>query len=82
MSKSSLKSFVEDVSKELKNSNYYDVYDEGLEKTPIIKGKQCLYIVDWKTKSIKFSKGVQDMLGYADEDFNLNLVIIIFTQKT
>jgi len=46
---------------------------EHLKSFPIMRGKQCLYIMDWTNLKISFIKGVEEMLGYALKEFNANV---------
>jgi DNA-binding CsgD family transcriptional regulator len=74
----SFSEFNRDISERLSNYDVAHVCFEGIINTPLIKGKQCLYIMDWKTSTITFSKGVMDMLGYTNEEFTMDLVLNYF----
>ena len=42
-----------------------------LEKTHLIPSKQCLYVLDGLHAEVLFSLGIQAMLGYTEEEFNM-----------
>ncbi len=70
------KSFTEfgkKISKNFKNKSISHKKDAGiLDCIPLIEGKQCMYIIDWTTYSIKYSRGIETMLGYSKEEFNVD----------
>lgn len=74
----SFSDFNKRISAKLKDYKVEKVCFKGIKNTPLIKGKQCLYIVDWKTSTIKYSKGVKEMLGYSKDEFTLDLVLNYF----
>ena len=56
------------------NSNTFD----DLKEFPLMKGKQCLYVADWRSSLISFSRGVKEMLGYTKNEFDINLLTNFF----
>ena len=42
---------------------------KDIKDFPVIKGKQCLYVMNWGISKITFAKGVEDMTGYSVDDF-------------
>ena len=47
---------------------------EDILNFPLIKGKQCLYVLDWRASKITFSKGVEEFLGYTKNEMNPELI--------
>ena len=70
--------FKYDVAAKLKNENYHNRSYHDLINFPILHGKQCLYVMDWKQSKITYSRGVKEMLGYDEEEFTMNLALNYF----
>lgn len=70
--------FCEDIAKRLDctHPNRKDFND--LRNFPLIPGKQCLYVADWKDSKITFQKGVKEMLGYNEGEFDMQLALNYF----
>jgi len=66
------------ISAKLKGSDVNVVQNFDVKRMPLIKGKQCLYILDWKQSKIKFSRGVEEMLGYEADEFTMDLALSFF----
>jgi DNA-binding CsgD family transcriptional regulator len=66
------------IANKLQNFHAKDVCFEGIKNFPLIEGKQCLYIIDWKASKILYYDGVKEMLGYDDAEFNLDLILNYF----
>ncbi len=41
-------------------------------------GKECIYVMDWKLSKITYQRGVEEMLGYSPEEFDMNLALNYF----
>lgn len=46
---------------------------DGLESFPL-NSNQCLYVHDFKKMEITYKRGITEMLGYSDADFNSDLI--------
>ena len=69
----SISEFSRDISYELKNKVISDKKDFGiLDCIPIIKGKQCIYVMDWPQYKITYGRGVASMLGYDHAEFDMD----------
>jgi DNA-binding CsgD family transcriptional regulator len=67
--------YINHIATKLETIKAKEICFPGIEHMPLIEGKQCLYIVDWKQSRIIFSKGVKEMLGYDEAEFDLDLVL-------
>ncbi|MBC3758181.1 PAS domain-containing protein [Hyunsoonleella sp. SJ7] len=67
--------FIADVSDELQGVKSRKLCFEGIKNIPLIKGKQCLYVMDWQTLKMTYLRGVEEMLGYTEKDFVFDLVL-------
>ncbi|WP_299441572.1 LuxR C-terminal-related transcriptional regulator [uncultured Aquimarina sp.] len=45
---------------------------------PLIRGKQCLYIMDWKQSKLTYTRHIEDMLGYTEEEFSMDIALNYF----
>ncbi len=50
----------------------------NLKEFPLMKGKQCVYVMDWFNSEVPFSRGVQEMLGYEPNEFKPALLTNFF----
>ena len=61
--------------------NLSDKYIDTLKNTrildyfPIIDQKQALYLIDWTKYEISYTKGIKNLLGYDEDEFDLDSVI-------
>lgn len=44
----------------------------NVKNIPLIKNKQCLYVIDWKKSELSYHRGVKNMLGYSKADFKID----------
>lgn len=51
---------------------------ENLKDFPLMKGKQCLYVMDWYNSDVTYSRGVEEMLGYKPNEFRPDLLTSFF----
>ena len=63
------------IAKDFRGLNYKNTSFKKLKKFPFIKGKQCLYVLDWKLSKVTFSHGIYDMLGYDADEFTKEVVL-------
>lgn len=69
----SISEFSRDISYDLKSKVISDKKDLGiLDCIPIIKGKQCIYVMDWPKYKITYARGVESMLGYEPSEFDMD----------
>jgi len=62
------------VSKKLKNKILTHKKDYGiLDCIPLIKGKQCMYIIDWTSYKMTYIRGLEYMLGYETDEFDIDM---------
>ncbi|RUA12100.1 MAG: hypothetical protein DSY82_02100 [Flavobacteriia bacterium] len=69
----SINEFGKKVSRKLKkkvisNKRDFDI----LDCIPLIRGKQCMYIVDWTQYKMTYIRGLENMLGYDKEEFDID----------
>lgn len=70
--------YSKEISFKLRNSRFQKGNFTELKSFPLIPGKQCLYVMDWKHRKLTFARGVKEMLGYADEEFSMDLALNYF----
>ncbi len=70
----SINEFGKNVSRKLENKVINNKRDHSvLDCIPLIKGKQCMYIVDWTQYKMTYVRGLESMLGYDKEEFDIDL---------
>ncbi|MBK6522387.1 MAG: PAS domain-containing protein [Sphingobacteriaceae bacterium] len=70
--------------------NYFNSLEQKLAKREVVSRSiedivnfpstfgQCMYVMNFKTKSLTFQKGVKEMLGYDEHEFTFDLVTNYF----
>lgn len=69
--------FSKEIAKNLSSQNHKKRDFDDITAFPLIKGKQCLYVMDWRASKITFSKGVEEFLGYTDNELDPQLIFNI-----
>jgi len=70
----SINEFGKKVSRKLEKKIISNKRDHSiLDCIPLIHGKQCMYIIDWTQYKITYHRGVEAMLGYSIEEFDIDL---------
>lgn len=63
--------FAKVVAQKLRHSKVKQRGFEMLDGFPLFKGKQCIYVLNWKQSKVTYLKSVQLLLGYKNDDFNM-----------
>lgn len=70
----SISEFSRDISLKLKDKAFSEKKDLGiLDCIPIIKRKQCIYIMDWTQYKLTYVRGIASMLGYNEKEFDMDM---------
>jgi DNA-binding CsgD family transcriptional regulator len=77
MKKESLNDYLNSVTKKLSGRKVISRSFSDINEFPLTKG-QCLYILDFKKKTVAFQKRVTELLGYSPEEFNFELPMNFF----
>lgn len=67
--------FSKNISRQLRGNKYKIIGFQNIKNFPLIRGKQCLYVINWKDMKLTFTKGIKEMLGYEDEELNMKLLL-------
>jgi len=72
----SISEFSKDISKQLQsktvsNKKILNV----LDCIPLINKKQCMYIMDWPKYQLTYTKGIEAMLGYNSNEFDMDMAL-------
>lgn len=70
--------FSEYIADHLDGVSYTKRGNSDIRNFPVIKGKQCLYVMNWKKSKITYADGIKEMLGYEDSDFTMDLALNYF----
>ncbi|MBL7918077.1 MAG: PAS domain-containing protein, partial [Bacteroidia bacterium] len=76
MSNKEINSFFNSLGSKLKNRVYTPKSIDSVKDFPLPIG-QCFYILDFKRNKLVFQKGVKEMLGYSESEFDVKKVIDI-----
>lgn len=77
MAKETINQYLQSVSTKLSNRDVIERSFSDIKDFPLPKGK-CMYILDFKNKTVSFQKGITEMLGYTPEEFNFDLSVNFF----
>ena len=66
--------FTKEIAKNLSTPVYHKKGFDDIASFPLIKGKQCLYVMDWRVSKITFAKGVEEFLGYKEDELDPQLL--------
>jgi DNA-binding CsgD family transcriptional regulator len=67
--------FSHQISQHLQHVKYQNKDFQNIENFPIIKSKQCLYVMNWKETKLTYAKGIKEMLGYGEDEFTMPMVL-------
>ncbi|MAM30547.1 MAG: hypothetical protein CMC13_16140 [Flavobacteriaceae bacterium] len=68
--------FVEDIHRTFGDSDVEKLDVSKVKNFPL-NYTQCLYVVDWQSSRIVYQKNVQNILGYNEDEFNLQKILSI-----
>ena len=69
----SISEFSKNISIELKSKTILHKKDASiLDCIPLIEGKQCIYIMDWTKYKLTYLRGIEAMLGYDHDEFDMD----------
>ncbi len=69
----SISEFSRNISNKLQSRAVLEKKDMSiLNCIPLITGKQCIYIMDWPQYKITYARGVEPMLGYDMDEFDMD----------
>lgn len=68
--------FVNDISSKL-NNLYYTKKEFSIIHSFPLNSKQCIYVVDWELSVISYQRDIKKVLGYNDDEFNLETILTI-----
>ena len=72
----SISEFGKNISIELKSKVISKKRDLSVfDCIPIIEGKQCMYIMDWTQYKITYARGIDKMLGYDKDEFDMDMAL-------
>jgi len=72
----SISEFSKDISKQLQSKTVsHKRILNVLDCIPLIRGKQCMYIMDWPKYKLTYTRGAEDMLGYNGNEFDMDLAL-------
>ncbi|MGZ3942610.1 MAG: hypothetical protein ACXVOH_11270, partial [Bacteroidia bacterium] len=72
MSKETINDYLHSVGEKLQPRIALQKDFTDIEKFPLPKGK-CLYILDFRNKTMPFQRGIEEMLGYTLGEFTFEL---------
>ena len=64
-----------EIALKLKDSKVASYCHENVITMPLIKNTQCMYVINWKQSELTYIRGVNEMLGYKKEEFNISNII-------
>lgn len=67
--------FTKVAAQKLKQSKVQQRGFEMLDGFPLFKGKQCIYVLNWKQSRVTYIKDVQILLGYKNDKFNMQTAL-------
>lgn len=65
--------FFRDYSEKLRRVDCREESFELLERYLLLPS-QAIYLLDWRSMSIPYKRGIERLLGYSDDEFNINLI--------
>lgn len=72
----SISEFSREISTELQSKVIVEKRDMSiLDCIPLIEGKQCMYIMDWLGYKLTYLRGIESMLGYEQDEFDMDLAL-------
>jgi len=71
----SISEFSSQIAQQLQNNKYKSVGFDNINKFPLVKNKQGLYVLNWKETKLTYARGIKEMLGYDRDEFTMDLVL-------
>jgi len=68
--------FLKETTKVLTGKSYIDKDHSKIEDFPL-NSKQALYVVDWQQSEINFQRNIKKLLGYDENEFNIDKILNI-----
>lgn len=77
MAKETINEYLHSVSDKLSERKVLAKHFSNISEFPLPLGK-CMYILDYKERSVSFQKGIAEVLGYSPEEFTFDLSVNFF----
>ncbi|MFV9550476.1 LuxR C-terminal-related transcriptional regulator [Algibacter sp. PT7-4] len=68
--------FINEIASKLKTLDFHKNDFSNIENFPL-NAKQCLYVIDWQDAKISYQRDIEKILGYSEEEFNLENILSI-----
>jgi predicted transcriptional regulator len=68
--------FISEIASKLRALDFHKNDFQNINNFPL-NSKQCLYIIDWQDGKVSYQKDIDKLLGYREDEFNLETVLSI-----
>ena len=66
--------FIEELTCSLRSNGYKEEGISSLKRIPLSQ-KECIYLLDFERNKIVYSRGFKNVLGFSDDDINLDFIL-------